>query len=166
MPKRSAGLLMYRIRNQKIEVFLVHPGGPFWEAKDKGAWTIPKGQFFEDEEPLQAAKREFQEETGFLPNGEFLPLGTIRQLSGKFVEAWAFQGDCNPEELHSISCEVEWPPRSRKMIEVPEVDRGAWFTVDHAREAILARQSPFLDTLCKSLGSDPAGRLKNQHGKG
>jgi predicted NUDIX family NTP pyrophosphohydrolase len=159
MPKRSAGLLMYRIRNRSIEVFLVHPGGPFWENKDKGAWTIPKGQFFEDEEPLEAAKREFQEETSFLPNGEFISLGTIRQLSGKFVEAWAFEGDCNPDELRSISCEVEWPPRSKRMIEVPEVDRGRWFSVDEARSAILAAQRPFLDSICKSLGSDAAGKL-------
>ena len=159
MAKRSAGLLMYRIRNHSIEVFLVHPGGPFWEAKDKGAWTIPKGQYFDDEEPLAAAKREFQEETSFIPAGEFLSLGTIRQLSGKLVEAWAFEGDCNPEELQSISCEVEWPPRSKRMIEVPEVDRGQWFSVRNAREAILAAQRPFLASLCKSLGCNDNGHL-------
>jgi len=159
MPKRSAGLLMYRVRNRSIEVFLAHPGGPFWETRDKGAWTIPKGQYLDDEEPLEAAKREFQEETSFIPRGEFLPLGTIRQLSGKLVEAWAFEGDCNPDELSSITCEVEWPPRSRRMIEVPEVDRGQWFSVDDAREAILAAQSPFLDALCKLLGTDSGGHL-------
>jgi predicted NUDIX family NTP pyrophosphohydrolase len=159
MPKRSAGLLMYRNRDRRIEVFLVHPGGPFWETKDKGAWTIPKGQFLYDEEPLEAAKREFQEETSFIPNGEFRPLGTIRQLSGKLVEAWAFEGDCNPDELHSITCEVEWPPRSKRMIEVPEVDRGRWFSVNDAREALLAAQRPFLDSLCKSLGCDAGGHL-------
>jgi predicted NUDIX family NTP pyrophosphohydrolase len=159
MPKRSAGLLMYRIRNRRIEVFLAHPGGPFWENKDKGAWTIPKGQFFDDEEPLEAAKREFQEETSFIPKGEFVPLGTIRQLSGKLVEAWAFEGDCNPNDLRSITCEVEWPPRSKRMIEVPEVDRGRWFSVDDAREAILPAQRPFLDTLCKLLGGDTSGHL-------
>ena len=151
---------MYRIRDRRIEVLLVHPGGPFWETKDKGAWTIPKGQFFDGEEPLEAAKREFQEETSFLPDGEFLPLGTIRQLSGKLVEAWAFEGDCNPEELRSITCEVEWPPRSGRMLEVPEVDRGQWFSVDDAREALLAAQRPFLDSLCESLGRDAAGRLR------
>ena len=159
MPKRSAGLLMYRVRNRSIEVFLVHPGGPFWENKDKGAWTIPKGQFFDGEEAIAAAKREFQEETSFIPNGEFISLGTIRQLSGKLVEAWAFEGDCDPNQLHSIACEVEWPPRSKRMIEVPEVDRGQWFTVDGARDAILAAQRPFLDSLCGSLGSDGAGTL-------
>lgn len=151
---------MYRIRNRRIEVFLVHPGGPFWETKDKGAWTIPKGQFVDDEEPLEAAKREFQEETSFTPNGEFVPLGKIRQLSGKLVEAWAFEGDCNPDTLHSITCEVEWPPRSGHMIEVPEVDRGQWFAIEHAGEAILAAQSPFLAALCKSLGSDFKGCLE------
>jgi predicted NUDIX family NTP pyrophosphohydrolase len=151
MPKRSAGLLMYRIRDSRMEVLLVHPGGPFWVNKDKGAWTIPKGQFFEDEEPLAAAKREFQEETGFTPQGEFLPLGTIRQLSGKLVEAWAFEGDCNPDELRSITCEVEWPPRSKRMLEVPEVDRGQWFSISEAHRAILASQRPFLDSLSKAL---------------
>ena len=150
---------MYRVRNDHVEVFLVHPGGPFWQAKDKGAWTIPKGQFFDDEEPLEAAKREFREETGFVPDGEFIPLGSIRQLSGKVVEGWGFEGDCNPEELRSITCEVEWPPRSRKMIEVPEVDRGQWFSINDGRAAILARQSPFLDKLCKALGTDASGRL-------
>lgn len=159
MPKRSAGLLMYRIRDRHIEVFLVHPGGPFWETKDKGAWTIPKGQFFEDEQPLEAAKREFQEETSFLPVGEFLPLGTIRQLSGKLVEAWAFEGDCNPDELRSITCEVEWPPRSKRMIEVPEVDRGKWFSIEDGGQAILPAQKPFLDSLCKLLNSNGAGHL-------
>ncbi len=160
MPKRSAGLLMYRVRNERIEVFLVHPGGPFWVNRDKGAWTIPKGQFNDGEGPLDAAKREFQEETGFLPRGEFVELGTIRQLSGKLVEGWAFEGDCNAEQLRSITCEVEWPPRSKKMIEVPEVDRGQWLSIDDAREAILASQQPFLRSLCEALGADAAGRLK------
>ena len=150
---------MYRIPSRSIEVFLVHPGGPFWENKDDGAWTIPKGQFFEDEEPLDAAKREFQEETSFIPSGEFLPLGKIRQLSGKIVEAWAFEGDCNPDELRSITCQVEWPPRSGRMIEVPEVDRGRWFSIDDARRAILAAQRPFLESVCRTLGSDAAGNL-------
>jgi predicted NUDIX family NTP pyrophosphohydrolase len=147
------------MRNRSIEVFLVHPGGPFWENKDDGAWTIPKGQFLEDEEPLDAAKREFQEETSFLPNGEFIPLGKVRQLSGKLVEAWAFEGDCNPDELRSITCEVEWPPRSKRMIEVPEVDRGRWFSIDDAHRALLPAQRPFLEALCRSLGRDAAGTL-------
>src|SRR5579875_3690576 len=160
MAKRSAGLLMYRVRRRRIEVFLVHPGGPFWINKDKGAWTIPKGQFMDGEEPLETARREFQEETGFVPQGEFLELGAIRQLSGKLVEGWAFEGDCNPAELTSNTCLVEWPPRSKKMIEVPEVDRGQWFSIDDARAAILASQQPFLHSLCEALGADATGQLK------
>lgn len=159
MPKRSAGLIMYRIRERQLEVFLVHPGGPFWVNKDKGAWAIPKGQVDNGEEPLDAARREFQEETGFIANGEFLRLGTIRQLSGKLVDAWAFKGDCNPEELRSITCQVEWPPRSNRMIEVPEVDRGRWFSIEGAEESILQSQRPFLTTLCAALGCDPRGRF-------
>ena len=160
MPARaSAGILLYRQGAEGIEVLLAHPGGPFWANKDKGAWTIPKGQFLEDEEPLAAAKREFQEETSFIPSGEFISLGTIRQLSGKLVEAWAFAGDCNTDELQSINCEVEWPPRSKHMIEVPEVDRGQWYSIDEARQAILAAQRPFLESLCRHLGSDTAGKL-------
>lgn len=159
MPKRSAGLIMYRIRERRLEVFLVHPGGPFWVNKDKGAWAIPKGQVDNGEEPLDAARREFQEETGFIAKGKFLRLGTIRQLSGKLVDAWAFEGDCNPEELRSITCQVEWPPRSNRMIEVPEVDRGQWFSIDGAEESILQSQRPFLTTLCGALGCDARGRL-------
>lgn len=159
MPKRSAGLLMYRVRNKSIEVFLVHPGGPFWVNKNKGAWTIPKGQFNDGEQALDAAKREFHEETGFSAHGELLELGTVRQLSGKLVEGWAFEGDCNPEDLRSITCEMEWPPRSKKMIEVPEVDRGEWFSIAEACAAILASQQPFLQSLCDALGADAAGHL-------
>ena len=159
MPKRSAGLIMYRIRERQLEVFLVHPGGPFWLNKDKGAWAIPKGQVDDGEEPLDAARREFQEETSFVPQGEFLKLGTIRQLSGKLVDAWAFEGDCNPKELSSITCQVEWPPRSKRMIEVPEVDRGHWFSIDDAGESILPSQRPFLTTLCAALGCDPHGQF-------
>lgn len=159
MPRRSAGLVMYRIRERQLEVFLVHPGGPFWAKKDKGAWAIPKGQVDDGEEPLDAARREFQEETSFIADGEFLKLGTIRQLSGKLVDAWAFEGDCNPKHLRSISCQVEWPPRSKQMIEVPEVDRGEWFTIDGASESILQSQRPFLKTLCRALHCDDHGRF-------
>ncbi|HTV09506.1 MAG TPA: NUDIX domain-containing protein [Candidatus Aquilonibacter sp.] len=159
MSKRSAGLVMYRIREKQLEVFLVHPGGPFWVNKDKGAWAIPKGQVDDGEEALDAARREFQEETGFLAHGEFLELGTIRQLSGKLVDAWAFEGDCDPDKLRSITCEVEWPPRSKRMIEVPEVDRGQWFTINAAHESIIESQRPFLVTLCAALNCDADGRL-------
>jgi predicted NUDIX family NTP pyrophosphohydrolase len=145
MAKRSAGLLMFRRKAKEVEVFLVHPGGPFWAGKDAGAWTIPKGEYADDEEPLAAARREFREETGFEAAGEFLELGTIRQTSGKLVSAWAFEGDCDPEKLTSNFCSIEWPPRSGKMLEIPEVDRGAWFSISAAKTAILKSQQPLLE---------------------
>jgi len=147
MAKRSAGLLMFRRKGGKLEVFLVHPGGPFWSGKDAGAWTVPKGEYVEGEEPLDAAKREFTEETGFEARGEFIDLGTVRQTSGKIVNAWAFEGDCDPEKLVSNTCEIEWPPRSGRKLEIPEVDRGAWFTMEAARKRILKIQEGFLDVL-------------------
>ena len=147
MAKRSAGLLLYRRRNGALEVFLAHPGGPFWVRKDLSAWTIPKGEYEPDEEPLTAAKREFEEETGFKVDGEFVNLGTVTQTSGKIVSAWAVEGDCDPAKLVSNFCEVEWPPRSRKMIEIPEVDRGEWFSMAEAREKIFTSQRPFLERL-------------------
>src|SRR5271156_5970864 len=110
MPKRSAGLLMFRRLSNGLEVFLVHPGGPLWAKKDKGAWTIPKGEYDADESPLAAAQREFEEETGFHATGEFVDLGSIKQKSGKIVTAWAFEGDCDPDKLISNKCEIEWPP--------------------------------------------------------
>ena len=150
MAKRSAGLLMYR-RDPGLEVFLVHPGGPFWAKKDMGAWSICKGEYAEGELPLEAAKREFQEETGFTAQGNFLELGVVQQAGGKFVSAWAFEGDCDPGKLISNRCQVEWPPRSGRMIEIPEVDRGGWFSIDAARERILKSQTPFLDRLSQML---------------
>ena len=157
MAKRSAGLLMFRRKGAELEVFLVHPGGPFWAAKDAGAWTVPKGEYVEGEEPLEAAKREFTEETGFLAQGEFIDLGTVRQTSGKIVNAWAFEGDCDPKKLRSNLCEIEWPPRSGKKKEIPEVDRGDWFNVERAREKILSSQLGFLDLLVQKLGSGGSG---------
>ena len=151
MAKRSAGLLMFRRKDRDLEVFLVHPGGPFWAGKDAGAWTVPKGEYVGGEDPLDAAKREFMEETGFVATGEFLDLGAVRQTSGKIVSAWAFEGDCDPGKLVSNFCEIEWPPRSKKKMEIPEVDRGAWFTVAEARRAILKSQEPFLDALGAKL---------------
>lgn len=151
MPKCSAGLLMFRRTNKELELFLVHPGGPFWAGKDQGAWTIPKGEYVEGEEPLAAARREFTEETGFDAKGEFIDLGTVKQPSGKIVNAWAFEGDCDPQKLVSNTCSIEWPPRSRKMMEIPEVDRGAWFTLAGARGAILNSQQPFLDMLLRKI---------------
>ena len=151
MAKRSAGLLMFRRKAREIEVFLVHPGGPFWAGKDAGAWTIPKGEYAEDEEPLIAARREFREETGFEADGEFIELGTIRQASGKLVRAWAFEGDCDPAKLASNSCSIEWPPRSGKMMEIPEVDRGAWYSISDAKRAMLKSQQPLLDLFLHKL---------------
>lgn len=156
MPRRSAGLLLHRRRNGALEVFLAHPGGPFWQKKDLGAWTIPKGEYGPDEEPLAAAKREFEEETGFKIEGKFVYLGTVTQGSGKIVSAWAVEGDLDPARLVSNFCQVEWPPRSRRMIEVPEVDRGAWFALDAARDKIFTAQAPFLDRLEKTWSSQAA----------
>ncbi len=152
MPKRSAGILLFRHHSGELEVFLVHPGGPFWVKKDLGAWTIPKGEYADSEEPLAAAIREFKEETGFPIEGPFLELGVIRQASGKLVSGWAVEGDCDPEKLVSNLCQIEWPPRSRRMIEVPEVDRGAWFSVGEARKRIISTQTPFLESLVAHTG--------------
>jgi predicted NUDIX family NTP pyrophosphohydrolase len=135
-----------------LEVFLVHPGGPFWAGKDAGAWTVPKGEYVDGEAALDAAKREFTEETGFAARGEFIDLGVVRQASGKLVNAWAFEGDCDPRELKSNLCTVEWPPRSGKRIEIPEVDRGEWFSAEEARKRILKSQMGFLDVLVGKVG--------------
>jgi predicted NUDIX family NTP pyrophosphohydrolase len=151
MPKRSAGLIMYRIRKGHLEVFLVHPGGPFWADRDTRAWSIPKGEYGEDEEPLKAAVREFGEETGFTAQGDFLDLGFVKQAGGKVVMAWAFQGDCDPHNLSSNVCQMEWPRRSGRMIEFPEVDRGGWFSLTEARKRILESQAPLLVVLSQRL---------------
>ena len=142
---------MYRRRLHGLEVFLVHPGGPFFAKKDLGAWTIPKGEYLDGEHPLQAARREFQEETGFAVPEIFFDLGAIKQAGGKIVSAWAFEGDCDPDNLISNHCEVEWPPRSGRLIEVPEVDRGAWFSIAEAKERIKSTQIPLLDRLVTAL---------------
>ena len=151
MPKRSAGLILYRRRNRDIEVFLVHPGGPFWAKKDLASWSIPKGEYTESEDPLAAAKREFHEETGFSVDGTFTPLGELKQSSGKIVSAWAIEGDCDPAQLRSNTFQLEWPPRSGKHIEVPEVDRGAWFSIAEARTKLFTGQLAFLDRLLAKL---------------
>jgi predicted NUDIX family NTP pyrophosphohydrolase len=143
--------MMYRRKDGELEVFLVHPGGPFFANKDLEAWTIPKGEYLEGEHPLEAAKREFQEETGFPVSEIFLYLGSIKQAGGKIVSAWAFEGDCDPAEMISNQCEIEWPPRSGRLITIPEVDRGAWFSVDEARERIQPTQIPLLDRLLEQL---------------
>lgn len=151
--KRSAGLLMYRIRKGAVEVFLVHPGGPIWARKHEGAWTLPKGEYELDEDPLLAAQREFREETGFQASGSYMELGSVRQKSGKVVIAWAFEGDCDPQQLVSNTCEIEWPPRSGKRLEIPEVDRGQWYSLDEARRYIREEQRALLDSLVEQLAS-------------
>jgi predicted NUDIX family NTP pyrophosphohydrolase len=145
--KLSAGLLMYRYRIGKLEVFLVHPGGPFWIKRDLGSWSIPKGEYEEGEHPQQAAIREFREETGFAVNDPMHELGAVKQAGGKIVSAWCFEGDCDPENLVSNSFQMEWPPRSGRMAEFPEVDKGGWFSIAGAREHILKSQVPFIDRL-------------------
>ncbi len=153
MPKTSAGLLMYRSQEGALEVFLVHPGGPFWAKKDLGSWSIPKGEFDPDDDPLASAKREFEEETGFAAVGEFKLLAPLKQPSGKIVHAWAFEGDCDPKAINSNTFSIEWPPRSGKMQAFPEVDRAGWFTIDAAKKKILKGQVGFLEELQHLLGS-------------
>jgi predicted NUDIX family NTP pyrophosphohydrolase len=152
MPKESAGLLLYRMRNGAIEVFLVHPGGPFWIKKDEGAWSIPKGEPNPGEEPLATAIREFAEETGATVAGDFRALPPIRQAGGKLVRAWAVEGDLDPASLVSNEFEMEWPPRSGKRAHFPEIDRGAWFALDGARPRINKGQAALLDALAALLG--------------
>ncbi len=142
---------MYRRSGDNLEVFLVHPGGPIWARKDQGAWTIPKGEYEKDEDPLAAARREFEEETGFQATGEFVDLGTIKQKSGKLVRAWAFESDCDPARLTSNTCEIEWPPRSGRRLEILEVDRGRWFSMEEAWKYIRKEQRPLLDKLSALL---------------
>jgi predicted NUDIX family NTP pyrophosphohydrolase len=151
MPKRSAGLILYRRLNSELNVFLVHPGGPFWSKKDLGAWSIPKGEYIEGEDPLEVAKREFEEETGLAPAGSFLALGDLKQPSGKIVSAWAFEGDFDPHNLKSNTFMMEWPPRSGRQIEVPEVDRGCWYSIEDARLRLLPGQRAFLDRLLETV---------------
>jgi predicted NUDIX family NTP pyrophosphohydrolase len=150
-PKRSAGLLVYRRALGIVEVFLVHPGGPYWSNKNEGSWTIPKGEYETGDEPLSAAIREFQEETGFKVSEPFIALGSVRQKTGKIVVAWAFEGNSEPADLVSNTCEIEWPPRSGKKILIPEVDRGDWFSLDRARTVIRIEQTPLLDALTQQL---------------
>lgn len=140
---------MFRCRDSMLEVFLVHPGGPFWKNKDVGAWSIPKGEYGEDEDALTAAKREFQEETGFEARGEFLPLGEIAQPSGKLIKAWAVEGDCSPERISSNTFSMEWPPKSGRQQQFPEVDRAGWFSLSEARKRIVRGQAAFLERVAK-----------------
>jgi predicted NUDIX family NTP pyrophosphohydrolase len=151
MGKVSAGLLMYRKRNQHLEVLLVHLGGPFWAKKDTGAWFVPKGEVNPGEDELAAAKREFKEETGLAPGTALLPLGSVKHKSGKTVTAWAFAGDCDPAALRSNTFQMEWPPRSGKTREFPEIDRAAFFTVEGAREKMHPTEFEFVARLLKVI---------------
>jgi predicted NUDIX family NTP pyrophosphohydrolase len=156
MPKQSAGLLLFRRRAGALEVLLVHPGGPFWAKRDLGAWSIPKGELDAGEDPLAAARRELEEETGLRAAGPFFALGAVRQRGGKQVSAWAAPGEFDPAALRSVEFEIEGPPRSGKRRRFPEVDRAAWFGLDEARRRILPAQAPLLDRLAVLVQSDGA----------
>jgi predicted NUDIX family NTP pyrophosphohydrolase len=151
MPKSSAGILPYRHVDGRLEVLLVHPGGPFWAKKDAGAWSIAKGEYDADEDPLQAARREFEEETGHPVAGPFLELGSLRQPGGKVVSAWATELDWDPSGLVSNTFTLEWPPRSGRTRAFPEVDRAQWFGIEEASRRILAGQLDLLRRLQESL---------------
>lgn len=154
MAKRSAGLLLYRKRASGLEVLIVHPGGPFWAKKDLGAWSIPKGEYGEEEDPRQAAIREFEEETGVATDadGKFLPLGEIRQASAKLISVWAREGDLDARKIHSNTFSMEWPPKSGTMAEFPEVDRAEWVSIETAREKLVKGQVEFLNRLVRAIG--------------
>ena len=145
---------MFRKRDFALQVLLVHPGGPFWRNKDAGAWSLPKGEYTEGEDPLDAAKREFREETGFVVHGEFLPLGQIKQSSAKVITAFAVEGDCSPAVIRSNTFSIEWPPKSGRQQEFPEIDRADWFSLDEARRRIVKGQAGFLDRLLKAIAPD------------
>lgn len=151
MAKQSAGILLYRIKNKKPEVFLCHPGGPFYKNKDTASWTIPKGEFDSSEEPLSAAIREFKEETGQEVKGAFKPLRPVKYKSGKIVYAWAVEGEIDADAIKSNVFPLEWPPKSGKYIEIPEVDRGEWFSIQIAKEKIIPALSALLSDLLDNV---------------
>ena len=152
--KRSAGLLLHRNRNGAREVLLVHPGGPFWAKKDLGAWSIPKGEYDDGEDARACALREFEEELGTpLVTRELVDLGSVKQRNGKVVTAWAAEGDLDAGAVHSNTFTMQWPPRSGRMQEFPEIDRAGWFALDEARERILPAQAPLLDRLAERTSS-------------
>ncbi len=156
MPRRSAGLLLFRRTPAAVEVLLAHPGGPLWEKRDAGAWTVPKGEIEADEEPFAVARREFEEETGHPPpGGEPIPLGEIRQKGGKLVVAWALEGDLDPAAATSNTFRIEWPPRSGRFVDAPEIDRVAWFGEADARLRLKEAQVPFVERLLGALARDP-----------
>ena len=149
---------MFRRHHGVLQVLLGHPGGPFWTKKDDGAWTIPKGEYDSSEDSLAAAKREFGEETGFAIEGPFLPLGSLKQPTGKILAAWAFESDCDPDALASNTFEIEWPPKSGRKATFPEIDRVGWFGIDDARQKLHRGQEPFLHALETVLSDEKSGR--------
>jgi predicted NUDIX family NTP pyrophosphohydrolase len=149
MPKQSAGILLFRRKDDQLQVFLVHPGGPFFKNKDQGVWSIPKGEFLDDEEAFDAAKREFSEETGLTINGDFIPLNPVILKSGKKVYAWALEGDANHENIVSNLFKIEWPPKSGKKQSFPEIDRASWFDSETAKQKINVAQIAFVDQIMK-----------------
>jgi predicted NUDIX family NTP pyrophosphohydrolase len=158
MPRRSAGILLYRRRQGALEVLLVHPGGPAWANRDAGAWSIPKGEYGDGEDPRAVALREFEEETGQPPpDGELVALGEVRQRGGKLVTAWATAGDLDPEQVTSNTFKMRWPPRSGEWRTFPEVDRAGWFDPATAREKLLSAQAELVDRLLAVLGEPEAG---------
>jgi len=157
--RRSAGILLYRDGTHGLEVLLVHPGGPFWARRDAGAWSIPKGEYGDDEDPRACALREFAEETGtVLPPGELVELGSVTQKSGKVVSAWATEGDLDADAVRSNTFTIEWPPRSGRSATFPEIDRAGWFGLEAARERVVPAQADFLDRLAELLERRGRGR--------
>jgi len=151
MAKKSAGLLLYRFINSSPEVLLVHPGGPFWANKDLGAWSVPKGEFDQDEEPLTAAIREVKEELGLEVSGDFIELSPAKQKSGKVIYAWGIKHDFNPENMVSNTFELQWPPKSGRTIIIPEVDRASWFNIEEAKSKVIPAQIPIIDDLLEKI---------------
>jgi predicted NUDIX family NTP pyrophosphohydrolase len=149
--KQSAGILIFRRKNAALEFMLVHPGGPIWKNKDEGAWSIPKGEFTDEEDALAAAQRELKEELGMELTGEFISLAPVKLKSGKTVYAWALEADLNTELISSNTCQIEWPPRSGKRIDIPEIDKGAWFNMSEAKQKINPAQAAFLDELSDKI---------------
>lgn len=149
--KTSAGILLYRKTKGSIEIFLVHPGGPFWKRKEKGAWSIPKGEFTKEEDPLTVAKREFNEETGQTIDGNFMELKPIQQKGGKLVYAWAVEGDADADNIVSNTFKQEWPYKSGKWITIAEIDKAGWFGVEQAKEKLNAAQVEFVEELVRRV---------------
>ena len=151
MAKTSAGILLYKRKNNELQVFLVHPGGPFFTNKDEGVWSVPKGELEEGEDALAAARREFEEETGCRPEGKFIPLSPVKQKGGKIVLAWAVEGDCDADAIRSNTFMIEWPLKSGRMRDFPEVDRAGWFTDGEAKKKINPAQAALVDELANKL---------------